>query len=49
MIKTMRGSGREFDYPTMVEDQRVITNSRDKAEAVAKALVKIHSSENFII
>lgn len=51
MIKKMRGSGIFYSLifdllPTMVEDKRVITNSRDKAEAVAKALVKVHSSEN---
>ena len=46
VIKKMRGNGREFDYPVMVEDERPITNSKDKAEAIAKALVKVHSSGN---
>ena len=46
MIKRMRGIRKELEYPIMMVEDRVIIGSKDKAEAIAKTLVKVHSSGN---
>ena len=46
MIRRMRGLGREYGYPGMVDGGRVVTDSRGKPELIAKTLVKVHSSDN---
>lgn len=42
----MRGNGREYEYPVIVEGGKSITNCKKKAEVMTEALVKIHSSGN---
>lgn len=46
MIKRMRGKGRGYEYPVMMEEGKVILSCKEKAEAIARTLVKVHSSNN---
>lgn len=46
MIKRMKGNGREFGYPMLIEGQRTITSSKEIAEVMAKILAHVHSTGN---
>lgn len=45
MIKSMRGIRKEYQYPVLKRDEEVAI-SDEKAEMIAKELVKIISSHN---
>lgn len=45
-IKKMKGNGKAYDYPVLIDGERAITDSKEKAEIIAKTLVKVHSTEN---
>lgn len=46
MIRKMKGNGREYGYPVMINGIDNITSSKEKAELIGKTLAKVHSSEN---
>ncbi|XP_060792618.1 piggyBac transposable element-derived protein 4-like [Neoarius graeffei] len=46
MIKKMKGNGKEYEYPMLVDGEKIITDSKEKAETIAKTLVKVHSTDN---
>ncbi|KAL2082812.1 hypothetical protein ACEWY4_022630 [Coilia grayii] len=46
MIKRMKGNGKQYGYPGLLDGNTVITSIVGKAEIIAKTLSKVHSSEN---
>ena len=46
MIKKMGGDRRVWDYPVIISEEETAVSNREKAEIMAKAFVKVHSSEN---
>lgn len=46
MIKKMKGSGKEYGHPGLIDGQHIITSSIGKAEIMAKTFSKVHSTEN---
>ena len=46
MIKSMRGIRREWQYPVLKLGEDTAESEEEKAEMIAKALIKIHSSDN---
>ncbi len=46
MIKRMGGVRREWEIPVIITEEGTAISNKDKAEIMAKAFVKIHSSDN---
>ena len=46
MIRKMGGERREWDYPVIISEEETAVSNREKAEIMAKAFVKVHSSDN---
>lgn len=46
MIRKMKGNGKEYGYPVLTDERNIITSTIDKAELIAKTVVKVHSIEN---
>lgn len=46
MVKKMSGDRSDWSYPVLVEDGVTTVTDREKAEMMAKAFVKVHSSSN---
>lgn len=46
MIRKMKGSGKEYGYPGLMDGQNIVTTSSGKAEVIAKTLSMVHSSDN---
>ena len=46
MIKRMKGNGKQYGYPGLLDGDTVITSSEGKAEIIAKTLSKVHSYDN---
>jgi len=46
MIRKMKGNGREYGYPVIIDGDDSITDSKGKAEIIGKTLAKVHSSKN---
>ncbi|XP_023190232.1 uncharacterized protein LOC111608691 [Xiphophorus maculatus] len=45
-IKKMSGKSREYFFPVLKEDDKIIVDSKSKAELLARVFTKIHSTEN---
>lgn len=46
MIKKMKGNGKQYGYPGLLDGDTMITSNIGKAEIIAKTLSKVHSTDN---
>lgn len=45
-IKKMSGKRKEYGYPVMKDNDRILVDNRSKAELLARTFAKVHSTEN---
>lgn len=45
MIRSMRGIGKEWQYPVLNMGEEIAVSDGEKAEMLAKALIQIHSMD----
>jgi len=46
MIRKMKGIDRNYGYPTLIDGDKIVTMSKDKAEVIAETLDGVHHSES---